>query len=309
MEKFKDIWASIVSQIHERTTNPLTFSFVISWLIWNYRFIFIAFSELPVKEKLSLIKSFYPDWHIAGQEGFVYPLLTSLAYVFIYPFIAIVVINFSRDQQIRQANSIKRLEKERLLTREDATALQRRHEKSRAKASEIEGQLQLELSDLREALQSAENEISKLQNKIPTPSFDKLKQEVVESFQASQNLESNLDNSSTSDVDAGNVDIVDIVDNKYIRLNNPIPGTYLNKNNALTGRQLKILSLLSEGINVDIQNILNHLNVKRLFIDSDLDVLRELGLVIKASNLQMYKINAKGRSILKAYIEQGLWIL
>ena len=296
MEKFKDIWASIVSQIHERTTNPLTFSFVISWLIWNYRFIFIAFSELPVKEKLSLIKSFYPDWHIAGQEGFVYPLLTSLAYIFIYPFITIYVVNYYRDHQIRIANSLKRLEKERTLSKEDAAALERRHQKMLAKASQVELESQTEITNLREALQSAEEEISSLKLKLDP----KMILEVHNPLKKESETLSELQNNSTEIIETSDQNLV---------LNYPVQGITL-KNNSLTKRQLKILSLLSDGDRISIKDIASDFSVRKFFVDFDLDILRRFELILNlGSNNSEYQITEKGRIALNAFIDQEIWKL
>ncbi len=296
MEKFKDIWASIISQIHERTTNPLTFSFVLSWLLWNYRFIFISVSELPVKEKLSYIKSFYPDWYIAGQEGFLYPLLTSLAYIFIYPFITIYVVNYYRDHQIRIANSLKRLEKERTLSKEDAAALERRHQKMLAKASQVELESQTEITNLREALQSAEEEISSLKLKLDP----KMILEVHNPLKKESETLSELPNNS--------IEIIETSDQNLV-LNYPVQGIAL-KNNSLTKRQLKILSLLSDGDRISIKDIASDFSVRKFFVDFDLDILRRFELILNlGSNNSEYQITEKGRIALNAFIDQEIWKL
>lgn len=292
MEKFKDIWASVVSQIHERTTNPLTFSFIVSWLIWNYRFVYISFSELPIKEKFILIKSYYPDWHMAGQEGFLYPLLTSLAYVFIYPFITIYVVNYYRDHQIRLANSIKKLEKQRLLTNEEATFRQREYEKSLALAQEAELAAETELNSVREVLKLAEEEITSLNLKINPKT-------ILEVYNPQK-----IDRKSSPESPEQDVQIVETTDENLF-LNFPVQGVML-KDNTLTIRQLKILSLMSEGDRISVNQIAIDIGISKFYSALDIDFLHKSELISHVVN-DDYKINSKGRLTLNAFIAQGVW--
>lgn len=296
MEKFKDIWASIVSQIHERTTNPLTFSFVVSWLIWNYRFVLIAISELPIKEKIEFINSIYPDWIIVWREGIFYPLSTALLYVFVYPFITEIAVNFYRNRQVILANSIKNIERQRLLTKEEATGLQRRHEKMLTKASEAEMELQAELKVLRESLQSAEEEINSLRLKLnPKVVLEVDNSTIANSMHPTEAKEDDIE-------------IIEI-DNQNLSLDNSVPGVNL-KNNSLTKRQLRILSILSDGNRVSIKDIAADFSIRKFFVDFDLDVLRGLELIFNSGigNTE-YQITALGRVALNAFIAQNIWKL
>jgi hypothetical protein len=291
MEKFKDIWASMVSHINERTTNPLTFSFIFSWIAWNYRFIMIVISELPIKEKLEFLKTNYPDWNLAWQEGLLFPLLTSLVYVFIYPFITEKVVNFYRHRQVLLANSVKQIEKERILTKEDATALQRRHEKSMIKASESELELQTELNIVREALQAAETELGNLKTfNVELLAINKKNKE---------KMNANLDK-KFSEIDIES-------DGNNIILKTTVPGLILN-NNSLTKRQLQILSILSDGSWVVIDILVSRLQLKRLYIETDLDILGRQNMVGRSTG-NRYMLQENGRAALSAFIEQGLWSL
>lgn len=297
MEKFKDIWASIVSQVHERTTNPLTFSFIVSWLIWNYRFVFIAVSELPIKEKLAYIKSFYPDWHVASQEGLLYPLLTSLAYVFIYPFITKKVVNFYRYQQILLADSIKQIEKERLLTREDATALQRNHEKALSKAADTESELRSELKNVREALQTVEEEI-----RISEAD----KKALIQEQSIKTVLAENKDVVSEEKVDINTfIEPTKSDDHQEIVLDHRYKDVHI-ENHKLSARQLQILTILSDETRVELSSIISKINVKRFYIEAEIDVLIKRNLTERALR-DSYRLTQQGRAVLSAFVNEKKW--
>lgn len=297
MEKFKDIWASIVSQIHERTTNPLTFSFVVGWLLWNYRFVFIAVSELPVKEKLSLIKSYYPDWHIAGQEGFLYPLLTSLAYVFAYPFITKIVVNFYRQQQVDLANSVRQIEKVRLLTREDATALIRNHEKALSKATDAETELILELKNTREALQTAEEENRALEaDKKSLIQKQKFKSVLSENQDSIQDEKIDINEFIAPLQSYGFEDVS--LSKRYDDIN--------IENHKLNTRQLEILSTLSEETRVELSSIISKFNVKRFYIEAEIDGLIKRNLTQRVLR-DSFRLTQQGRAVLSAFVAEKKW--
>lgn len=257
----------------------------------------IVVSELPVKEKFLLIKSFYPDWHVAGQEGFLYPLITALIYIFIYPFITKIVVNFYRHHQILLANSIKQIKNERLLTQEEATLLQRRHEKVLNKVMENETGLQLELKRVREALQSAEEEIISFQTNIN-------ENNPVEEFSANEShsiikgvispegvLNSSLTNPQS----------------ELVVLDSPISD--LNEaSSSLTKLQLIILSTLSDGDWFTVDTLISKTKIKKLYVDTSLDILQSLGL-IRRSTSGKYILDSRGRQVLNTYIRQGKWAL
>jgi len=84
----KDILDAAVNQFRERLSSPLMASFLISWPIWNYKFVLVFFSDMKPYVKFSYISTqIYPDlWH-GVFYGLVGPLLTACFYLGIYPFI------------------------------------------------------------------------------------------------------------------------------------------------------------------------------------------------------------------------------
>lgn len=288
MEKFKDIWESLIAHVNERTTNPLTFSFIVSWLAWNYKFLIVLFSDLKAPEKLVLIELKYSEWNIAFQNGFLYPLITALIYVFLYPYVTDKVVRFYRSRQISLANSVRKIEQERFLTQEDANRLRRKYEMQLTKISKAETEAQEELNNVRQALEAAEAEIASLKvndGYVPESLLIEPSQadEVVENAQIEIKLEND----------------------KLIRL----AGTYPNisiKNNSLTVAKLKILSMLSSGETMSIERLVSLVAEKRFFIEVNLDELVSTELVTKKMNGE-YDLNSGGRAVLHAFIKENKW--
>lgn len=159
METFKDIWASSVSSLKERTTNPLTFAFVLSWCLWNFRFFLVLLGDESTADKLARIDALYPSAQatVFGTALFG-PVFTALLYIFVYPFLSERVIKFYRGRQVRIANSVREVEATRVLTTEEATALTRRHETARKKWESTEAALGAEMNELRIALAASEQQ-------------------------------------------------------------------------------------------------------------------------------------------------------
>lgn len=157
VDTLKDIWASMVAGVQERTTNPLTFSFIASWCLWNYKFFIILAGDGSTAARLQAVDALYPfAWATYVGHAFGLPLITACAYVFIYPNISARVIDHYRTKQVAIANSVRTIEGERLLTVEDSTRMTREHEAARALWQETESRLQAQLRELRDALQHAE---------------------------------------------------------------------------------------------------------------------------------------------------------
>lgn len=163
MDALKDIWASLVAGVRDRTTNPLTLSFILSWSLWNYKFFVILFEDAGSAEKLNAIAAMYPHERATYLgEALLYPLASALVYVFVYPVISMAPIGVYRTYQVWTANLIKKIEKSRVLTQAEATALTRRHEKEKAAIEEEMVSHAEELTQLRNALKEAEEQISTL---------------------------------------------------------------------------------------------------------------------------------------------------
>ncbi|QTN28276.1 hypothetical protein HZ993_24120 [Rhodoferax sp. AJA081-3] len=157
MEVLKDIWASMVHGVRERTTNPLTFAFLISTCLWNYRFFLILTGDGTVSARLAAIDNLYSEgvvmllFHTVGVPGAL-----ALSYVFLYPWVTADVVRFYRRKQVELANSVKELELDQMLSRKDSAELTRRHEKEKNAWEERERVLRGRINALGDALLVAE---------------------------------------------------------------------------------------------------------------------------------------------------------
>jgi hypothetical protein len=107
--------------LSERLTSPLLGAFVVSWTAWNYRFFLVVLSGASVHEKFYLIdKVVFPGGWETGLKVFILPLFTALLYLFVYPFPAKKVYEFTRKRQREILDIRRQIEGETPLTVEDS---------------------------------------------------------------------------------------------------------------------------------------------------------------------------------------------
>lgn len=91
---------SIGQFIDERLSSPLLGTFLISWAAWNYKFIVILLSSNSVLRTFELIETVaFPTGLDVALRGFAYPLLTTLLYIYVYPYPAKLVYSTWRRTQ------------------------------------------------------------------------------------------------------------------------------------------------------------------------------------------------------------------
>ena len=122
----QDLINSIKLHLYERATSPLFGTFVVSWAAWNYQFILVIFSSLPVDEKIDYISTFiYPCYYTYLLEGALYPLLTTTAFIFLYPTPARFVYKFVRHKQKELKEEKQKIDDETPLTLEESKKIRR----------------------------------------------------------------------------------------------------------------------------------------------------------------------------------------
>lgn len=114
---FDEIVKSVRSYMYEKSSSPLAGSFVVSWLAWNYKFILLVFSSETVLEKYRIIDDvlYVTNYQVFGVAS-SFPLITALAYIFLYPFPALKVFEFSKKRQGLLNKAKQDIENERLIT-------------------------------------------------------------------------------------------------------------------------------------------------------------------------------------------------
>ena len=112
---------SIKTTIYERTASPLFATFSLSWAIWNYQFLVTVFSSMDVPEKFSYIENvIYACDSKALIWLFIGPLVTSIAFIFIYPYPAKIVFKFWRKRQKELRDLRVEIEGNTLLTEDES---------------------------------------------------------------------------------------------------------------------------------------------------------------------------------------------
>lgn len=175
MDTLKDIWASLVAGVQERTTNPLTFSFIASWCLWNFKFLLVLAGDGTTAERLQAIDSLYP-FTLSTYLGhaLLAPLLSACAYVFWYPSISQRVIDFYRRKQVAISNSVREIEGARLMTVDESHRLVRDLEAERNEWQTRETRLTEQLRQVRAALEAAEKQVKEFESSKTAQPVDKV---------------------------------------------------------------------------------------------------------------------------------------
>jgi len=121
-----DLLKSIKAHLYEKATSPLFGIFAISWALWNYKFILVLISSMKVADKLAYISEhFFVDISSSLLTGMLYPILTTVLVIFVYPYPAKFVYEFSRKKQ-KELREIKQtIEDETPLTVEESRKIRR----------------------------------------------------------------------------------------------------------------------------------------------------------------------------------------
>ena len=121
-----EITKSIKATLYERATSPLFGAFIASWAVWNYKTIFVLLSAMPTHEKFDYIETFiYANEWSCLLNGFLYPFITALLFLFAYPYPALYVYKFWHEKQIALKEAKQKIEDETPLTIEESRNIRR----------------------------------------------------------------------------------------------------------------------------------------------------------------------------------------
>lgn len=102
----KDFFESIRQQVGDRVTSPIFGSFFISWLLWNYRLLFVLFSDLSAEERFHYIdQTLYPNWPIILGRGLLLPAVMCGLYILLYNDLSRIILTHwhARENKLRAA--------------------------------------------------------------------------------------------------------------------------------------------------------------------------------------------------------------
>lgn len=117
---------TIKAQLYERASSPLFSVFIISWCLWNYRFIMVISSKSSISEKFIIIDNeIFTSLLVKVEYCLLLPLLTTAFMLFVYPYPAKYVYKFWRNRQKELKDIRQKIEDETPLTIEEAKAIRK----------------------------------------------------------------------------------------------------------------------------------------------------------------------------------------
>lgn len=121
-----DLTKTIKAQLYDRATSPLSGAFIVSWVVWNYKVIVILVSSMPAMQKLTYIDAhLFPTYEEVLWRGVAYPLLSALAYIFLYPLPSKYVYQYSRSRQKELKQIQQKIDDDTPMTQEEVRELRK----------------------------------------------------------------------------------------------------------------------------------------------------------------------------------------
>jgi hypothetical protein len=282
---------SIKHVINDRISSPLAGSFIISWLIVNYKFLIVLFSLQSVENKFVLISFLFPiDIWLPALTTFsklvVIPLAFTVFYIYLYPIPARKVYEHVRKEQIKLEDLRNEIEKASVLTNEQATNLKRQH--------------YLEVSALRADLNKRDDEISNLRNIMDSTQKEKEFTNAIETLESSD--------INTDDDLKEEADFLTNEAESYLKSNKKIE--FCNVNN-FEMKDLDVLTTLYEhfnnrnlsNMNQFIRQFQQHFEIGKLQLENTLDKLIEMHIIDIDESIEIHiQVTAKGKEILTEYL-------
>ena len=117
----KDVIDSIKGQVEHRLGSPIFGSLLLSWLGWNYKYLLILASGLPIASRFQLADDLlYPDrCHYWGRL-YVGPIGCSLAYIYAYPYISLWLLSYWERRAMMMRDRRNEIQRQTLLTKEES---------------------------------------------------------------------------------------------------------------------------------------------------------------------------------------------
>ncbi|WP_299385574.1 hypothetical protein [uncultured Lacinutrix sp.] len=147
----QDIKKSISTILYERTTSPFYGTLIISWLVWNWKIIYLTFfisENKIVTSKIDYIVENYSDFH----HLLTFPLISTIVLITLIPFVVNgaywVSLSFA-NWRLTQKNFI---EKKQLLTVEQSIELREQILKQEERFSKLVNDKNLEIEQLKEII-------------------------------------------------------------------------------------------------------------------------------------------------------------
>lgn len=160
----------------DKISNPLVPTFITSWCFFNYQVFIFLFSSLSPDEKVSGIRNVLNSGVFSGYgKVLIFPLLASILYVFLYPFVFRWVMVFIETQKVKTNQKLIPINEENPRTTKEFEDLDGLHKKKnnelRREIQELEQRIEqnkLLNSEFQISLEKLESENNKIKEKYRT---------------------------------------------------------------------------------------------------------------------------------------------
>jgi len=153
-----DIYTSIKAYLYDRTASPLLGSLAVSLTLWNFKILMLFFSNTSYAVKVWEIDYFYSQPFFSA-DGFswltnywvcvyVLPILTTIFYIYMFPWFSHKVFEHSYNKQIDLNNKKKTLQKSELIDAEDKEKIMLLNEQLRLENRELIVKHRMEVEEL-----------------------------------------------------------------------------------------------------------------------------------------------------------------
>jgi hypothetical protein len=173
---------SLKAWLYDRTSNPLFFVFVLSWIFWNFRLFVVAFSDGELSLKLEIINQLYSDPDKNWCEMLILPGVTTLITIVVYPILSNLTFILHKWYENCFAEWKLRLENRQAVDREQYRLLRSELVALQEGAAEMEGKKDTEISELRKIIGMLRSQIPASQKIYPHQDLGDLEKSILLNF-------------------------------------------------------------------------------------------------------------------------------
>jgi hypothetical protein len=159
---FKETEKSIKALLYERVASPLFGTFICSWLIFNWKIVYLTLfvSEDEIKEtKIEyIIKNYSDQWPL-----YWYPLISTATFILIVPFIANGAYWVHLQFNQWKLNKKNEVEKNQLLTVEQSVAIRMELRESEVEFEKVVSKKESEITLLKKQITALEAKIQDIE--------------------------------------------------------------------------------------------------------------------------------------------------
>lgn len=120
----KDLFDSLNEHVKDRFSSPLAGAFIFSWLLWNYKILFILFSDVKPWVKFGFISDHvWTSPIVTLVHVLIGPAITAVLYILAYPFPARWVWAYNAMHKRKSELKRQEVEEETPITKEEADRL------------------------------------------------------------------------------------------------------------------------------------------------------------------------------------------